>query len=163
MRVICSRSSLSGRTANELGDQLSSGILSSIFTRGCSRNTRSVRHLPVHIEPASAVLVRLFEQLSVPGPASSYSYHLFFDPGVKYYMLDISAVAPVRSDTNTSALPANAGFYARCRIQKVMEKHFGAPGATPGRGALTEFRLLLFGKSRSRMVPVRFFSPPTRK
>jgi hypothetical protein len=62
-------------------------------------------------EPASAVLVRVFEQLSVPRPASSYSYHLLFDPGVKYYMLDISAVAPGRSDANTPALPARTpGF-----------------------------------------------------
>jgi hypothetical protein len=43
-------------------------------------------------EPASAVLVRVFEQLSVPRPASSYSYRLLFDPGVKYYMLDISGL-----------------------------------------------------------------------
>ena len=58
-------------------------------------------------EPANAVLVRLFEQLSNPGPSSSFSYHLFYDPGLKYYLADISAVAPVRAPT-TESTPARA-------------------------------------------------------
>jgi hypothetical protein len=45
-------------------------------------------------EPANTVLVKLFEQLS-SGPAA-YSYHLFYDPGLKYYLIDIAAVQPLR-------------------------------------------------------------------
>jgi hypothetical protein len=48
-------------------------------------------------EPANIVLVRLFELLSPTG-RSRYSYHLLYDPGVKYYMLNIAATQNVRSD-----------------------------------------------------------------
>src|ERR1035441_8264930 len=53
--------------------------------------------LGANSEPANAVLVRLFEQLSVPGPSPNFSYHLFFDPGLKSYFADIGAVTPVRA------------------------------------------------------------------
>ncbi len=53
--------------------------------------------LRANSEPANAVLVRLFERLSIPGPTPNLSYHLFFDPGLKYYLADIAAVTPIRA------------------------------------------------------------------
>lgn len=50
-------------------------------------------------EPANRVLVRLFEQMSAfysnAGSVQPfYSYRLLYDPGLKYYLLHISAVVP---------------------------------------------------------------------
>jgi hypothetical protein len=55
-------------------------------------------------EAANIVLVRLFEQLSSAGQ-SNYSYHLFYDPGLKYYLMDIAAIQPIRPKI---LLPAGA-------------------------------------------------------
>jgi hypothetical protein len=56
-------------------------------------------------EPANVVLVHLFEQLSMTGPSSYFSYHLLFDPGLNYYLLDISAVAAVRMKVQPAPTP----------------------------------------------------------
>lgn len=47
-------------------------------------------------EPASTVIGRLFSQLSAPGTRNSdaprWSYRLLFDPGLRYYMFNMSSV-----------------------------------------------------------------------
>lgn len=50
--------------------------------------------LSANDEPANTVLAKLLEQLS-PGPVL-YSWHLFYDPGLKYYMIGIAAVQLLR-------------------------------------------------------------------
>lgn len=69
-------------------------------------------------EPAASVLVRLFEQISSPGRVS-YSYHLFYDPGLRYYMADIAAVSPSRRPIAPAAAPPPTGgtFGARKAAQ----------------------------------------------
>jgi hypothetical protein len=59
-------------------------------------------------EAAASVLVRLFEQLSSPGRVS-YSYHLFYDPGLRYYMADIATVSPPRSPASPTSVPPPSG------------------------------------------------------
>lgn len=55
-------------------------------------------------EPANIVLMRLFDQLS-PSGYSPYSYHLFYDPGLKYYLADIAAVQPLRPKPEAEGAP----------------------------------------------------------
>ncbi|HZU43325.1 MAG TPA: hypothetical protein VE994_11675 [Terriglobales bacterium] len=55
-------------------------------------------------EPANIVLMRLFDQLS-PAGQSTYSYHLFYDPGLKYYLADIAAVQPLRPKPEAQGVP----------------------------------------------------------
>jgi hypothetical protein len=76
--------------------------------------------LGANSEPANAVLVRLFEQLSIPGPSSNFSYHLFFDPGLKYYLAGIAEVSPVRAQTPESVPPhpAPVGSFGSSSIKK---------------------------------------------
>lgn len=50
-------------------------------------------------EPANVVLVRLFEQLAAGSSTtiiaqSGYSYHVLYDPGVKYYLMHIAPLGP---------------------------------------------------------------------
>jgi hypothetical protein len=61
-------------------------------------------------EPANVVLMRLFEQLSehnaIPAVVHPYySYHLLYDPGLKYYLLHVSAVRTVITQTQPNATP----------------------------------------------------------
>jgi hypothetical protein len=69
-------------------------------------------------EPANAVLVNLFEQLS-SGPAA-WSYHLLYDPGLKYYLIDIAAVQPIRPSVQPSAASPqpSAGHFGGTPIKK---------------------------------------------
>lgn len=57
-------------------------------------------------EPANVVLSHLFEQLSAPG-LISYSYHMFYDPGLKFYMVDIGAVQPVVAASQAATAPTS--------------------------------------------------------
>jgi hypothetical protein len=50
-------------------------------------------------------LVRLLEQLS-PSGRSYFSYHLLYDPGLKYYLIDISAVQPKVSQAESGLITA---------------------------------------------------------
>jgi hypothetical protein len=47
-------------------------------------------------EPARDVLARLFAGMSHAG-GSMFSYHVYFDPGLRYYMLNIHGVQPPNS------------------------------------------------------------------
>jgi hypothetical protein len=60
-------------------------------------------------EPANLVLGRLFTQLAVNNSgtaqaAPAYSYRLLYDPGVKYYLLHINAIAAT-DDAKPSSAP----------------------------------------------------------
>lgn len=56
-------------------------------------------------QPANVALMQVLQEISaqesaIPSSQPLYSYHLLYDPGVKYYMLHIAAVAPRQSQQN---------------------------------------------------------------
>lgn len=64
-------------------------------------------------QPANVALVQVLQEISaqesaIPSSQPLYSYHLLYDPGVKYYMLHIAAVSPRQIQQNGPANVAPA-------------------------------------------------------